>query len=407
MNKNALNQISRISIILFIPFIVIAPLFITYILPLTPYSRFAEKLTTIQDGVIGFAAVFGTFLAIKINGSLKNWKVPLLLGTGLFLAPQLYLFFSARQETAALFPIIRFFLLFYILLILANQFRLKILDLEIITAIFCIFMLFSCFYDFFTNHEYFASFSTTYIEQKVFQSFFFHSNRFACLLGITIILSMVTFWLSRELFFLITPIFLFGYLVLTGSRGSMVMVVVFSVGFILSFCRKGNISRPLYILADLILIGLILWQFDFFRNFVITFARIDQGVTGREDLWTFGWNQYRTVNPFLGKGLTNDLETLIQKTYNTLLSAHNGYITVLYAGGIFLIGLYGYGFLSVLKRKTPIRNHFAIPFLISALVYAFFESTVYPFFFHPLSNYFTVCLISLPLLLSRAHKPSD
>lgn len=400
MNKNALNQISRISIILFIPFIVIAPLFITYILPLTPYSRFAAAFITIQDGVIGFAAVFGTFLAIKINGSLKNWKVPLLLGTGLFLAPQLYLFFSARQDYQALFPILRFFSLFYILLILANQFRLKIVDLEWITAIFCIFMLFSCFYDLFTNHEYFASFSIDYLEKNIFRSFFVNSNRFACLLGITIILSVVTFWRSGKLFFLVTPIFLFAYLVLTGSRGSMLMVLVFLFVFYLSFWKDKSFKKYSYIFLDLILVGLILWQFDFFRSLVTALINIDQGISNRDDLWHFGWNQYRTVNPYLGKGLTNDLETLILNTFNSLASAHNGYITVLYSGGIFLTGLYGYVFFTILKQKTPIRSHFTIPFLISALVYAFFESTVYPFFFHPLSNYFTICLISLPLLLS-------
>ncbi|MHC1773560.1 MAG: O-antigen ligase family protein [Flexilinea sp.] len=406
MNKNALIQISRISIILFIPFLVIAPLFITYILPLTPYSRFAPALTTIQDGIIGFAAIFGTFLAIKINGSLKNWKVPLLLGILLFLAPQIYLYRQYQQETTALFPIIRFFVLFYILLILANNFRIKIFDLELITTIFCVFFLLSCVYDLIVNHEYFTPFSLEYIKQKIFQSFFMHSNRFACLLGITIILSTVTFWLSKKLFFIITPVFLFAYLVLTGSRGSMLMVLVFLFVFYLSFWKDKNFKKYSFIFIDLILVGLILWQFDFFRKFVLAFARIDQGVTGREDLWIFGWKQYLSDNLYLGKGLTNNLETLIQKTFNILLSAHNGYITVLYAGGIILTCLYGYVFFTIMKQKTPIRDHFTFPFLISASIYTIFESTFFPFFFHPLSNYFTVCLISLPLLLSQAHEPS-
>ena len=397
MKSELMIRISRKWMLLFILFIVIYPIFITYILPLTRFWYLSRKLIILQDVVILLTALYGTLLGIQKKMLLKRWLIPALAGAFFFLFPQIFLFFQNHQDADALLTIIRFFLLFYIFLITSEKISFYKKDFVMIAMVFGFFFLFCCFYDIFQNYEAFRTISMDTFRDSIFQSVFLNPNRFACFLGLTIILSISAFWLSKKTFFLLNSLFLTFYLFLTGSRGSVIMVFLFVIGFILSLMKKNHYSRSIFMILDIFLLGLILWQFDFIRKF----CELKNGLTGREYIWRLSWQLFRSSNIFAGNGLTNLLESIIEIKLNQLASAHNGYISVLYSGGILLASFYTYIFVVIFQRTTIIRRHFWVPFVLSVSFYGFFESTVLPFYYSPISNYFTVCLVALPLLVKE------
>jgi hypothetical protein len=224
-------------------------------------------LIIFQDVIILLTALYGTLLGIQQKMLLKRWLIPALAGAFFFLFPQIFLFFQNHQDADALLTIIRFFLLFYIFLITSEKISFYKKDFVMIAMVFGFFFLFCCFYDIFQNYEAFRTISMDTFRDSIFQSVFLNPNRFACFLGLTIILSISAFWLSKKTFFLLNSLFLTFYLFLTGSRGSVIMVFLFVIGFILSLMEKNHYSRSIFMILDIFLLGLILWQFDFIRKF--------------------------------------------------------------------------------------------------------------------------------------------
>ena len=236
-------------------------------------------------------------------------------------------------------------------------------------------------------------------------SIFQQKNRFGAYLALWIILCIYAIYISDNYLWLI-PCFIFSFfLVLTGSRGALLLVGTFLIMFVFSFRKRLGTKNLLLIFGDILILLVILFLIPQTRDKILAFVRFDDGVTGRDRIWAASWELYRESNPLFGHGIGFQIERILTERYRLKVSTHNVYLYILNIGGLSLLLLYILSFGWLLRFHCH-KTHYLIPLLIATLVYGCFELACAPFDYWHLSNMFTVCLFFIPSVVINHHKPA-
>ncbi|MCX5702954.1 MAG: O-antigen ligase family protein, partial [Candidatus Omnitrophica bacterium] len=176
-------------------------------------------------------------------------------------------------------------------------------------------------------------------------------------------------------------------LFLSGSRNSIIAVVVSMVYFIHAYSKK---NKPLVFISSLTLILVLYLVIDTLsKHFFQTYGRAESisSLGGRTDIWPYAW-QLIMDKPFFGYGFGVE-ERLFQLKYLVFAKrnyyAHNSYLGMLLQLGIFgFIIFYAPIFILLFKELfsrqdsgTSLLRYALRASVIAGLVSCVFESWVY------------------------------
>ena len=384
--------IPYILIIIFIPALNL------YFGPIFGLSYYQWELAL--DFLMAATAVIGlTIVLLRSKSHFIGW-IPLLCLTILFILPQLYLWYAHHWGFTELRKIYRFVLLYLTLYIIPLNFHYTHKERLILIGCLCFCGLCCCAYELKLHPriwEYSGLFSD---HPEQIMSIFRQKNRFAAYLALWTILCIYAIYISDNYLWLIPALIFFGFLLLTGSRGALLLVGIFLVFFIISFRKNMGTKNMLMIFADILIVLVIMFLIPPVREILLNLMRTDDGVSGRDRIWAASWELYREANPLVGHGMGIEIERVLTERLRMNVSTHNTYLYILNCGGISMLLLYIFSFGWLLRFHCH-KTHYLIPLLIATMVYGFFELACAPFDYWHLSNMFTVCLFFIPATVIR------
>ena len=313
----------------------------------------------------------------------------------LVVLPQLYLWKTQNRGFYELRIIYRFALLYITLYVIPLEVHMHRKEICLIIGIFCIFGLFCCIYELVQHPqiwEYTNAFSG---KGSRVESFFEQKNRFGAYCALWIIISFFAVELTENKLWFIPAAFFGIFLFFTESRGGLILTAIFCLGFLLSYRKRFGTRTVFLIIADIAILFAVLYIIPQTRNIIMAVLRPEDGVTGRDRIWTVAWNYFLESNPLIGHGFGTQIERVMIEQISSNVNTHNMYLYILNCGGIALVAFYIFS-LVILFRRGRYRHHYLIPFLAGYLVYGFFEMAAAPFDYWHLSNMFTICLFALP-----------
>ena len=350
--------------------------------------------------VIGLAVVL-----FRRRSHFIGWQ-PLVFLTILFILPQFYLWYTNQWGFIELQQVYRFVLLYLSLFIVPLNFHYTHKERLILIGCICFCGLCCCAYEL-RLHPRIWEYSGLFSDRpEQIMSIFQQKNRFGAYLALWIILCVYAIYISGNYLWLIPSLIFSAFLLLTGSRGALLLVGVFLILFIFSFREKLGTKNTLLIFADIAILMVILFLIPQVRERILALLRLDDGVTGRDKIWAASWELYRESNPLFGHGIGYEIERTLTERYQLKVSTHNVYLYILNCGGISLLLLYILSF-SWLMQFHCHKTHYLIPLLIATMVYGCFELACAPFDYWHLSNLFTVCLFFIPSVVIRNHKHKE
>lgn len=187
------------------------------------------------------------------------------------------------------------------------------------------------------------------------------------------------------------------------SRTAMLMsLVLFGVLFVYAGNYNKRIKKTLYLSLSVILATLAV-LFIIKPEFMLNFLRLNQGLTGRADLWRF---LIRSIlnKPFVGVGFGNSSLFIAGQGLFSVSSAHN-----LYLGLLLEMGLLAFLILMFWAFKKMLKGFYYIQYthkykielsLLSGFLLAFFIGQFFEFSFFKISSINTFVLMVLALLYS-------
>lgn len=373
--------------------------FLVVVLPaMVTYWPNAFGLPTAQweliiDGLMAVTALLGMLIAVIRRKREFSGVLPLFLLMILVLLPQLYLWDQSAGSFRQFRAIYRFALLYITLYILPLEVHLSKQAVCGLIGAYCIFGFFCCGYEVWQHPNIFEMLLTGDGYRVV--SFFQQRNRFAAYIALWLILCVFAEELSHKPIWLLPAAVFSFFLLLTKSRGSLLLAGVFLLCCLISYWRQIGIKNLLMILIDIAIIGALLWIFTPTRNFILNLIDVERGVSGRDRIWSASWNYYQEGNTLFGHGLGTDIERILIERLSVNVSTHNVYLYVLNLGGICLMLFYAISVILLLRLHCH-RPHYLIPLLIATAAYGMFELACASFDYWHLSNMFTVCIFFIP-----------
>lgn len=356
------------------------------------------------DGIMAVTAITGLILTIiKRKKQFHGW-IPMLVLAVFFLAPQLYLWKSMDRGFNILRQIYRFALLYITLFMIPLNIRFTRKEICILIGCFVLYGLICCVYEIVQHPRVWEAMAYFSGKGSGVQSFFDQKNRFGAYLALWTILCIFAFQLSNNKLWFIPAVIFMAFLVMTESRGGLLLIGLFIVLCIISYRKRMGTANMLFVLVDIAVILILLWIIPATRSFITAIIDTDRGVTGRDRIWEVSWNYFLESNPLFGHGIGVQIERIMIERLGSNVSTHNMYLYILNSGGICLVIFYILTF-TIMLRHPCYRHHYLIPLLIAVLGYGFFELASTPFDYWHLSNMFTTCLFFIPAITGiRAHR---
>ena len=237
-----------------------------------------------------------------------------------------------------------------------------------------------------------------------FQSFFLNRNTFGQFMALALIAHAIYYERKHSVISILTMCLLTVNLILTFSRGAILMACIFIVIYFKPW-KFARISKNKYIIG-ITLVGLIYVSMQpNIMNFISSIViRKESGLTGRGLAWETGVSLISNTNLIFGVG------NFTAKNVVYELLAHNEYhsfyIETLVSGGLVEVMLYGLLFLFMYSRIKLIRyfdfNTFEVyqAAYIALLCYASIESVSF-FSIGYVDTIFLVMFITIPLMYSN------
>ena len=145
-------------------------------------------------------------------------------------------------------------------------------------------------------------------------------------------------------------LFLFGIAVfLTGSRGTLLAIVLAIFLYILIY-KKINITKKILLTISFIVISIVLLKY----LYSIDFFRVYQGSNNRGEIWTYTLKFIKN-HPFFGAGYLSIRNFLNMSGYH-YASTHNSYIDFTFAYGILCFILYLFLIVSILFKSIKNKD---------------------------------------------------
>lgn len=300
----------------------------------------------------------------------------------------------------------------FVFLIVLGDFKLSPNGLSKLNLCFIFFGLFAAIYNIvinFANLSDFLSIQNSY--DVMFSAFFSNRNTFGFVIAFSIMLLVMNWRAGMDvrwrIFYSSSLVILIASLILSMSRGSMVMLAVFLVLYFILYRGWIGLSRMIFILI-LLIIGVVgIVGVDFIIDNVI---RPDYGSSGRDGIQEFGLTYFFSHNIFLGSGYTAPIDAVFDKFGYT--SFHSVYVTILATGGLLLALFYSILIFFALKQIKKIRpqdkkiGSFFKAILFAYLIYAFIES-VLPLRLGVASLVISLYVLFLPVYVVNFHKSDN
>ena len=267
--------------------IVIIPAIITHLfVPLKINQKVWETGIDIVMAIVSFGGLITVI--IRRKRKFRGWILLLLLIV-LIIGPQMYLWKTQNRGFTELRIIYRFALLYISLFVIPLEIHFSRKEQLIIIFGFCLFGLFCCSYELIQHPRVWESMEFFSGKTSAVTSFFNHRNRFAAYNALWLILCLFAIQLSGSPLWLI-PGSVFGiFVILTESRGAMLLSAIFILMSFISYRHRIGTKNMLIILLDLSIVIIILWLIPPVRRFLTAFIGTDRGVAGRDKLWRTAW----------------------------------------------------------------------------------------------------------------------
>ncbi len=161
-------------------------------------------------------------------------------------------------------------------------------------------------------------------------SIYFDSNYLAMVLGIVIMLNINKKKIIRTLF---VGLLCFYAIFLTGSRGTMLSIIIAFIIYALLFYQADLVKKMLLIISIIIAVLLILQYL-----YKINFFRVYQGSNGRLEMIEESIKELLD-SPFIGYGYQSISSFLIKEGFNNV-STHNTFVDYAFSFGFFACIVY-------------------------------------------------------------------
>jgi O-antigen ligase len=310
---------------------------------------------------------------------------------------------SVLANSSQILPPI-FMILFLVLL---GKERLSLLDVRKFNVYIISFAVFCSVYNLISNYAFIANEWLNVADpyESVLSSFYLNRNTFGFLLSFAIaavILNLITESPKKNrLLYISTLLLLMTNLILTLSRGAILMTIIFFIIF--TILRKGvaGIFKAVVVLAILAFAVFSLLGSDFVN---VNLIRKETGTTGRDALQSYGVEYFQANNLLTGSGVGIAGSALFSDYGYS--SFHSAYVTVLVDGGILymityiFILLVAFSNMKKIHRKNTEYGSFFMALFIAYVAYGFFEANIL-FRFDPNSILATFYLFLLPLYLAN------
>lgn len=362
-----------------------------------PWKLDVPLCENIMDGIMVITAVVGLVLILIRNKSRFRGWLPLAGLLVLILLPQIYLWNSQNRGFTELRTIYRYALLYITLFIIPLETHLPRKSICVLIGCLCVFGVISCMYALVQ----YPDLTKLFGKGEGMESWFGQKNRFGAYNALLILLCLLAVQLSGRKYWLIPATFFFIFLIMSKSRGAIVLTGISILCGAVSYRKHIGTKTLLMILLDAVIVVAVLYLLPPTRSVILSVIAPERGV-GREVMWRTAWEYYLESNPLLGHGLGTQIERVMIERANLNYSTHNMYLYVLIMGGISMILFYALS-IWILLQRAKYRHHYLIPLLIGWAVYGFFELAGTPFDYWHLSNMFTVCLFFIPSALSHGH----
>ena len=385
----------------YILFLLIIPALTAHMaVPLHMDVQFWEAVTDITmaaTALIGLA-----YVIISRKKSFTGW-IPLILLLFLVVVPQLYLWHIQQKNISDLRQIYRFALFSITLFIIPQEIHYTGKELCILIGCITAWGLICCGYEIWKNPKVWEGMNFFSGKKSSVTSIFGHRNRFGAYSALWLILCLFATQMSKKRIWLLPSAVFAGFLVMTESRGGILLAGLYMLFSLISYRRRLGTKNLLMILADIAIVIVLLLLIPPVRIFVTEIIDLDRGVTGRDSIWQVSWNYYLESNPLLGHGLGVNIEKIMAERLQHVVSTHNVYLYILNSGGILLMLYYISAFIIILKHKHH-RRHYHIPLILAVSAYGMFELACAPFDNWHLSTMFTVCLFFFPAAAGINHR---
>ena len=376
--------------------IVVLPAVITHLA--VPLKLDVPLLENIMDGLMALTAVAGlALLLIRKKSRFRGW-LPLLALMVLIILPQVYLWNLQNRGFTELRAVYRYALLYITLFVIPLEIHLSRKSVCVLIGCFCVFGVISCLYGLVK----YPDLSKLFGKGEGMESWFGQKNRFGAYNALLVILCLLAVLLSGKKYWLVLAAFFAVFLVMSKSRGAIVLTAVTLVGGIISYQKHIGTKTLLMILLDAAIVFAVLWLLPLTRSLLTSVIAPERGVR-REVMWRIAWEYYLESDPLMGYGLGTQIERVMIERASLNYSTHNMYLYILIMGGLLMAAFYVLAFVILLKRGRY-RHHYLIPLMTGWLVYGLFELAGTPFDYWHLSNMFTICLFFIPAALGRDHQ---
>lgn len=301
--------------------------------------------------------------------------------------------------------IINFFMFFCVMA------SVKIKEEEFIDFInrILIFSVISCFYAIIVDIQMIAAIpNASNIYNVVVKGFFGNRNQFAAFIFISVIANLYSYISSKNktLNYLLLLVQIFCLLV-TFSRAGIASVVILLVVYIT--ISRNNIRKSVLFIAATVVAIFFIMNTKILNFILNNYLRLSVQDSGRLNLWYYAIDIIKE-SKFLGIGFYNGVEIAMNKGME-LTQFHNMYFDVLVGGGLLELAFIVFTLYFViyrLKKGAFKREYFQVYIsgVVAFLTYAIMES-VSLFSLSYGDTLYTIFMVSLPLLLSRASPNRD
>lgn len=293
-----------------------------------------KEIIKLHFGVLD--AILSSFLICLILSSLlypNGFFTNINISTMLILMYSLIKVLQYKTEVIGIYPTIKIY--------------------EFIFNIFIVFMLLSTIVALLHTFYNFSVFAIPDIENhKRIQSWFSNSTMYGINLSLAIIMTYYKYTKNKNLIFLILALWLVYWLILSGGRTGIIMLII---GFIVNlfFQYKKNI---LFLLGVIFTLGITFEKYLYSyltKNFLL-FRRFEQGGLGSRDekaqaVFEY-WSNLNIFNQIFGSGTNSLIEKYV-------FSAHSGYLRLFFEYGIIFMIIYIFFIIWISKKYiVAIRN---------------------------------------------------
>ncbi len=386
-------------------FMIILALFPSIILENLNFISNSKNIVWVMDAI--YIILMFLICLFKFKNIQKSKSLPLAIVLSIAAIQYLVYISSLNLKLLELIYIVlpilyaMHFIFSYIIL---GNLHVQNIDLSNFFKFFLSFVIIACIFNIVKNFNFLIHISSINSKYINLSSFFSHRNAFGQILYLGIFCNTFLFIKSKlkKPIYLICYIILIYNLIFTFSRASIFSSLIF---LLLYFFLDSNNQKKFKLFVTISFIAILILIifnnkniFNFINYYIL---RFDDGLSGRDKLWHFLYQNLIGYHILFGYGL-GSTPKLLSKFM--LSNSHNLILELLMSGGIILLLAYVCVYINIWLNIKKIKNK-----NIKNLYYSFFVSFIFYTLFEKVLIFgtgyaaaiFTIMFLIIPLLLSK------